>query len=531
MARIKFSTLLLCFVLCSAQAYTQDEVLTGPVPLPTIGQSSKYMQGIADGLTFPSYLRVVGGSLMREGIMLKVILLDEKGNALGPQHSIGTWHARWGCRGQALTMQSSPVVEQTPWQSAPPLKRLHLMIDNSVCSQGIANEVLTELRNVLPGLIGNDSVAVSVFDHTTLEISPLGPSAVVAERCASTTLGPEAGIPAVYTCMLNGLRIFDRYPSQNNIMIVITASDDLASLGCSTSDVVQAAKEKGATVFIVKVGNSTRGYQYRHLSAATGGRMYILPSDKLQEIGPIVREILYSSKQFLEVLIPSTAAVEHCSEVLIHLGWVIEGGSPIADTFMLPIRDRSYKNTSAIVAAFADSTERGLREYYPILAIIAEELMADSTKRLRLTGHVSPDTELGAMQRGLRRAEHVAGYLKAYGVADRQLEVQSAGSSRPLYYLQIDEMQRLLNNRVEAEYIRPDETPYTIVVERVLTEEQAMDRVEWWSKKNYKAYFEPGVQNRRPVYDIVLWGYALRSEAEKAAKALVKLGIKQPIVR
>ena len=55
---------------------------------------------------------------------------------------------------------------------------------------------------------------------------------------------------------------------------------------------------------MIKVGYQARGYIYRHVTAATGGRLYSLPPNGADEVANIVREILYSTKQHLEIFLP-----------------------------------------------------------------------------------------------------------------------------------------------------------------------------------------------------------------------------------
>jgi hypothetical protein len=480
------------------------------------------MRGVGEGALAPVRLRVLGAKRTPAGVTVQALLLDSMGNAVGPSIDVGAWSARWGCRGEALAAHETPFVEQATWKSATPSRRLEILVDHSITSRNLASEVLLGLRDILPGVAGGDSIGVAVFDHTSLEIAPLEPPTTAAEHCGTAALGPANGIPGVLNALLSGLRVFDGKPPEHNIVLLVTASDDMASLSHSTADVVRVARERGATIHVVKVGMSLRGYVYRYLSAATGGRLYTLPIESVADVGAIAREILYASKHHLEAFIPVRTDKLSCDDLLIHLGWAMEGGSQLADTILLPLRDKTFRIPSAVVAAFEDTTERGLQDYYPILAVIAEDLMADSTRRLRLTGHVSPDVQGDALARGMERAEHVAGYLKAYGVKSKQIDIQSAGNGKPMFYLQLDGTQRLLNNRVEATYLLPEDKPYTIVVERVLTEEQAIERVDTWTAKGYKTYFEPAVQNRKPVYDIVLWGYSSREEAEKAGKGLGK---------
>ncbi|MBK6418654.1 MAG: SPOR domain-containing protein [Ignavibacteria bacterium] len=194
------------------------------------------------------------------------------------------------------------------------------------------------------------------------------------------------------------------------------------------------------------------------------------------------------------------------------------------------MKERAYRTSPAVVATFADTTEVGLQSYYPILASMAEQLMSDSTVRIELVGHVSGDIKGNADDRAYERAEFVQGFLVAYGVKKKQIVLRSDGSRRPLYYLQLDGAQRLLNNRVEARYLVADDQPFTITVDQVATEEQAGKLADIWEQRGYKAYFEPAVINRSPVYRVKLWGYRTVAEAQKEAAGMRKWNPKSTII-
>jgi hypothetical protein len=213
-----------------------------------------------------------------------------------------------------------------------------------------------------------------------------------------------------------------------------------------------------------------------------------------------------------------------CDDLLIKISAGIEGTSDVfADTILVPRREKNFYSGRSIVAMFPDTTDRGLKDYYPILTALAEELMSDPAKHLQLVGHVSADLKGDADQRALERAGYVGDFLKAYGVKESQIGLSSDGNRKPVYYLQLDGTQRLMNNRVEAYFISDDDFPYTIVVDQFATEEQAIKGVESWESRGYKAFFEPIVVKRAPAYRLKLWGYRSRPEAEKAMSSVRKL--------
>ena len=63
-------------------------------------------------------------------------------------------------------------------------------------------------------------------------------------------------------------------------------------------------------------------------------------------------------------------------------------------------------------------------------------------------------------------------------------------------------------------------SPYTITVATYETETQAIDAVSTWQDRGYKAYFDPVVIKRSPAYELKLWGYETRSDAERDASQI-----------
>lgn len=520
------STALSFVVISNAQ-----DVSTGPAPIQQSTQPSKYMRGIDQENHDPSTLRIIGAHRSAVGVIVEAILLDSNGNALGANDENGSWSMKVGCKTQPLGGPIVPTVAQLTWRSSSPADRYSVLIDHSLTSLNMASEILRGLRDLLPGIPGQDSIAVATYDHTSLEVSSLAPLQIAAERCGSTLLAPPGGIASTFTAMMSGMRVFDGKPAEHNTLIVVTASNDMASLTYNSADVRKKAEDRGVSIVVIKVGNTSQGYINRYLATATGGMMYSISTEDVPSVASIIREVIYGKKHHVEAFADFRNTTDSCNDLLIALSWSNESGIIRSDTTMLPLQPRSFSITSATVAVFEDTTDRGLQQYYPVLAIIGEDLMANPAKRIRLTGNVSTDVAGNALERGLERAQHVAGFLQAYGVKPEQIDVLSNGSSKPLYYLQLDGTQRLLNNRVEASYASANDEPYSILVERLASELLAAGAVDRWNERGYKAYFEPAVVDRKPVYDVVLWGYRTKVDAEKAGKGLKKFGVKEYIVQ
>ncbi len=516
----------------SAMMHAQEDVSTGPQPLLRSDVKSAYMRGVnPDAGVHASTLRILGARGLSDGsISVRALILDSTGNQLRWKPGVGMISADIGCRGEAPQRVAATKVEERLWTANTPGSSAVILCDNSMMSGTAAREAVRSLRDVLPSVAGQDSVAVVLFDHDLLELAPLSPLSAATEKCDPDRVPAADGLTAVYGACMSGLAMLSDQ-KQGRTLIVITTSDDNASVSATTADIVRRANEMQASIYVIRVGRSSRAYPFRYLSAATGGRLYTINEDESVNIGPIVREILYASKHCLDITIPAELTAVQCEDVWLTVRLEQDSTSPfIYDSLLLPIKERSYRTSPAVVATFADTTEVGLQSYYPILASMAEQLMSDSTIRIELVGHVSGDIKGNADDRAFERAEFVQGFLVAYGVKKKQIVLRSDGSRRPLYYLQLDGAQRLLNNRVEARFLVADDQPYTITVDQVATEEQAGKLADTWEQRGYKAYFEPAVINRSPVYRIKLWGYSTIAEAQKDAAGMRKWKPKSTII-
>lgn len=516
----------------AAMLHAQEDVSTGPAPLVRSDVKSSYMRGVTpDATARASTLRILGARGSSDGTLaVRAVILDSTGNELRWKPAVGTFSADIGCRGSAAERTVASKVDERLWTANTPGTSAVILCDNSMMSGTVARDAVRSLRDVLPSVAGQDSVAVVLFDHDLLELSPLSPLAVAMEKCNPDNVPAADGLTAVYSACLSGLAMLSDQ-KQGRVLIVITTSDDNASVSSSTADIVRRAAEMQATINVIRVGQSSRAYPYRYLSAATGGRLYTIGEDETSNIGSIVREILYASKHALDITIPAELTGASCDDVWLKVHFEQDSSSPILyDSLLLPMKERAYRTSPAVVATFADTTEVGLQSYYPILASMAEQLMSDSTVRIELVGHVSSDIKGNADDRAYERAEFVQAFLVAYGVKKKQIVLRSDGSRRPLYYLQLDGAQRLLNNRVEARYLVADDQPFTITVDQVATEEQAGKLADTWEQRGYKAYFEPAVINRSPVYRVKLWGYRTVAEAQKDAAGMRKWNPKSTII-
>lgn len=527
---------LLHVVSCPLFLVAQD-VSTGPSPLPINTTPSYYLRGASnDTVGSITRLHVAGYRRTPAGLSFNVVLTDQFGNARSAAAAGGSWVIRSGCRGETMATPHVPIVTETAWQFDTPPTAAYVLIDHSLTSSNLAPAVLQSLADRAAGFMGIDSIGIATFDHELFEVSPIDAPFRAGPRCDGLPQQLPAGIPAVYRALRHGISVLgsregsrdDSPAGSTSVVVLVTASNDVASLGMSVRALVEQARSADVAVVVIAVGPDVRGYEYRYLTAATGGCFYRLEAADAESAVDVLREVLYSAKHHTDVFVARDSV--RCTEELFIVGWQSDSTSHvIADTIMVPDVVPELVTNRAVLALFADTTNQGVEDYAAVLQMIAEDLDADTTRVLQLVGHVSPDVRSNHDDRAGERVAVVADALIAAGVRPQQLRVRSDGSRRPLFYLQTDGTQRLLNNRVEAYYLRDADLPYTVLVGQYASEEQALEWVNTWTGRGYRSYMEPILDGRSPAYQVRLWGFSTLQAAESAAQ-LASKKYKAPIV-
>ena len=209
--------------LMPARAIGQD-VSTGPGLLTRSAIPSSYLRGAASMDATPTAFRIIGVRRTQAGVSLEGILLDANGNTCPSSIAGGSWEVTSGCRGDALLTEHEALVTGRSWQTSTPPMAMHVLIDHSLTSQELAPDVLRGIRDILPGLVGDDSVGVAVFNHQITEITPVTAPYLVAQRISATTIGPSSGLPGVTDAIMQGLRVLEARSDESKALVVVTAT-------------------------------------------------------------------------------------------------------------------------------------------------------------------------------------------------------------------------------------------------------------------------------------------------------------------
>jgi outer membrane protein OmpA-like peptidoglycan-associated protein len=459
-------------------------------------------------------IRVMHAAFQDSSIRLHVAAVDLDGRV--PSTSIiGTWTAAVTCR-DSVTGVTSDVAPLPRGRDAAQHGVTYVCVDHAAASNGLAKRVVDGFRLLGYGMTERDSVSVIAVDHAWLQLSPL--ISGTALPMAITDPGPSTGLTALYASLMSAIESASGGNASDRDVVLVTATDDNASIVHDLADVVQRARERNVRISTIRVGQSNLGYVFRYLAGATGGRAMQVHSDSAHAVAQLVRQIVMARRNYIELTVPVPASYAQAPDLGIGVSVTVPGMT-LADTVRLPIQARQYKRKRTVLACFSDAADTSLSAYRAQLALLAESLSDDSTDVIDLVGHIEKGS-LDAMARGRRRAQRVADALIAQGVSPERITVRSEGDMRPLYAFELMPWQRRLNNRVELRRYKTEPFPYDVVVAMVRTETQADELATTWEGRGFKADVDASVVEGEPLYRVLLWGYASKADAEAAAEVV-----------
>ena len=459
-------------------------------------------------------IRIMHAELQDSSIRLHVAAVDRDGRV--PSTSIiGTWTASVTCR-DSITGVSTDVAPLPRGRDAAQYGVTYVCVDHSAASNALAKRVVDGFRLLGFGMTDRDSVSVIAVDHSWLQLSPLVSGSALP--MAITDPGPSTGLTALYAGLMSAIESASSADATDRDVVLVTATDDNASIQHDLADVVTRARERNVRISTIRVGQSNLGYVFRYLAGATGGRAMQVQSDSAHVVAQLVRQIVMARRNYVDLTIPVPASYAQAPDLDISVSVTVPGMT-LTDTVRLPLRPRQYKRQRTILAGFSDAADTSLSAYRAQLALLGESLSDDSTSVIDIIGHIEKSS-LDATNRGRRRAQRVADAIIAQGISAERITVRSEGDSKPLYAFELMPWQRRMNNRVELRRYTADPYPYDVVVAMVRTEAQAEELLTTWEGRGFKAYFDASVVEGEPLYRVMLWGYASKADAEAAAEVV-----------
>lgn len=478
--------------ICAMQDTSQPVISTGPA---TDALAMRIMHARLDGTTLHVHVAAVG----QDGRVPSTSL-------------VGSWTTTVRCRDSVTGIAAAALPLPRDLERSVSTHTV-VCLDNSVGSNSTAERVVAAMRLFGYGFTDADSVAVLAYDHGMAELAPFVSGTVLPTSMFDAPA--SNGLAAMYSAMHAGITSLQQSASAVRDLVVVSATDDNASVHHDLTSVVQHARAAGVRVSVIRVGTASLGYVGRYLAGATGGIATTIHRDSALTAAALARHIVMARRNYMDIAIeiPASYADVPDLDVVVHC---MVGGTVLADSVRIPLRPRTYPQQRLIAATFADASDTALTSFTSLLALLAEQAQDDTATTLELIGHVD-NAAPQAGKLALRRARHVAAALQRMGVPADRLRIRDEGSSRPLYAFELLPWHRRMNNRVEVRRRTEEAYPYDVVVAKVRTERQAEEQVARWEERGFTAYYDSMVANNEPLYRVLLWGYATRAQAEDAA--------------
>lgn len=395
-----------------------------------------------------------------------------------------------------------------------------IAMNRSVSMSDYASPVFSAIQSYISSISPNDFVDVMTFNTLATEAVPLTTADSARSIFTYLSAPPTGGLSSVYKATRALIDKLHAAPTEQKYVVLLTSSADNASLVVTAKDVIRAASEQRIPIYVIALGEPAESYTLKYLTAATGGKFYSVPADKVGDVQDILTEINQAQKAYYEITLPLTGAACPMPNALLSFS---QSGAVLQDKAMF-YADSSGEFPSYQAVALFDKNNAIVDESYtPTMEILSAILKDNPDKLIELIGHSSnDDSDDDAIGLALQRTQAVRRILVAKGVNAAQIRTRAMGNRKPLFYIEQEVWQKIANRRVELRWLDPALLPYEIAAEQVASEEEALKMTERWETRGQKAYYERVIINKTPSYRVKLWGFATIAAAQDSAKQLQK---------
>ncbi|MCX7929581.1 MAG: OmpA family protein [Chlorobi bacterium] len=445
-------------------------------------------------------------------LTIRCALLDSAGNALSLTDDV-----QWTLHGKSLDGWEYSAAIPPPPPPAPWIERqLHIAVVIEASLQSAPyREILIESLAQLDSALGPyDSVTVvgasttpTLLGHCTAQ------NAYTAIHAAAERL-QFAGLNRLTYAML--WTVIRYSPT---VLLVVSASNDHASLDVFTDDVLAEVRRRNIRVYCITVGENIEPTPLEILSTYSGGKCY---------------RIFPGNSAYLRSAVVEAIRSEQVGSILQHrmtpqsAGHIAVGGTitlaiatqrtKFTDSLTIPPRSASNP-LRQIIALFEKDSIQLDTHYMPIIETLSELLKANPHEEIELIAHAYREGPPSEQRRlALERARTVKAALIERGVERERIHLRALGDLKPLYPSAEIISEMMLNRRVELRWLSPALLPYELVVGYVTSERDALQMIELWAARGYNAYAEDVVVNGQPALRVKLWGYATRKQAIDIAR-------------
>lgn len=393
---------------------------------------------------------------------------------------------------------------------------LHILVENSILTTNL-QDILRQIRNLIPKLMPTDSISVSLFNQKIQNILPIE-SAQAAYLKLSVENVKCSGTNSAINVLYQKLNELETHKSDaNNIIVQIYTGYENSSFIDTYGDIIDRAKDLNIPIYTVGIGTKVRSFQTQPLSEATGARYYDLQEENLENLSAILNEIYYSDKVFYQYKLTPDAFSEEWDNLVMQAA--LYNGADFLDNFVdIYFKAPDIMTTNKILAIYDKEESFPDTNSFESYQMIALYMQNNPTIKMEITGYT--DNESKTTELALSRADKVRDAIVSFGVNPRRFVLKSAGDEEPIYTSSAPQNLLALNRRTELKWLREEDKPAEIKGELAESEFMADQFVITWEKIGYKAYYKRTVINGETMYKVILWNYETNEQAAEEINRL-----------
>ena len=306
-------------------------------------------------------------------------------------------------------------------------------------------------------------------------------------------------------------------------IIVLTSGPDNGSYIHDAESVVKNAQKRNISIHVCNINNEVLdNYSLKYLASKSGGSFLDLSSSDTNTcVSSLISLMRINKGTFYEILMADSLLKNRES---FHISVQL----PLYDTVisikvLSNVDENSKLSRYKIVNLFYDRNTSIDTSFYVHVQNLGALLKLNPTKIIELIGYSSLlESNDDALALALQRASSIRKYLIMTGVDPNQIRIRGLSNIKPIYPVENEYYQTIMNRRVECRWIEPSLLPYEIGAEKVNTEQEALSMIEKWGKKNIMSYFDRRIHNGISYYQILLWGYSTQNQMNEAISTLRK---------
>ncbi len=497
------------------------EILKG-MNLSPSSSPAKYLEGIVsfknpEQINQIRVIRKIYPTPMTNQLGLRVVLIDQFGNYISSANLHDQIKFTFDNISNGKFIPEK-IIEKS-YSVSTPLLNINLLLDNSSAAES-NTAIINYIKDWITSLHSNDLITFSYYNHYNRKLYENLPAANAFLALSSQDLPPNFGLNASYKALYNTISNIDNTDKNyDNICILITYIEDNSSIAIELRDIAELARSKQVPIYIIGVGTALETYNLRYLADATGGYFYFITEDNIRNIRSILKEIVFVQRAYyyFPVTLPNSP------DKSVPITVTLDISTKPTDKFRIVKAIENQYADNQILAAFNYRDSLIDIEFDENFYLLAQLLRDNPSTAIQLIGHSSQEgSEEFNNYIALRRAQESRRKLIELGASPNQIRVRTDGSNLPIYYLQNIGWQQYYNRRVEIRWLDPSLMPFEIIAGEYDSEFDALNYVELWERRGFRAYYQRYLKNNFPIYKIKLWGYKTFEDAENAIKLLKK---------